>query len=74
MVELAAAWLIAAYQIGYGLAAFGGGALQQAVSLPTLYRLTAILAVLMGLLSLPITGTLRRPAAVRRIETITETG
>jgi MFS family permease len=74
MVELAAAWLIAAYQIGYGLGAFGGGALQQAVSLPTLYRLTAILAVLMGLLSLPITGTLRRPAAVRRIETITETG
>jgi MFS family permease len=74
MVELAAAWLIAAYQIGYGLAAFGGGALQQAVSLPTLYRLTAILAVLMGLLSLPITGTLRRPAAVRRIETMTETG
>jgi MFS family permease len=74
MVELAAAWLIAAYQIGYGLGAFGGGALQQAVSLPTLYRLTAILAVLMGLLSLPITGTLRRPAAVRRIETMTETG
>jgi MFS family permease len=74
MVELAAAWLIAAYQIGYGLAAFGGGALQQAVSLPTLYRLTAILAVLMGLLSLPITGTLRRPAAARRIETMTETG
>jgi MFS family permease len=74
MVELAAAWLIAAYQIGYGLAAFGGGALQQAVSLTALYRLTAILAVVMGLLSLPITGTLRRPAAVRRIETMTETG
>ena len=38
MVELAAGWLIAAYQIGYGLAAFGGGALQDAVSLPTLFR------------------------------------
>jgi MFS family permease len=73
MVELAAGWLIAAYQIGYGLAAFGGGALQQAVALPTLYRLTAVLAVLMGLLSLPIAETLRRPAAVRRIETMTET-
>ena len=36
MVELAAGWLIAAYQIGYGLAAFGGGALQDAVSLSTL--------------------------------------
>ena len=29
MVELTAGWLIAAYQIGYGLAAFGGGALQK---------------------------------------------
>ena len=64
MVELAAGWLIAAYQIGYGLAAFGGGALQEAVSLPTLFRITAILAVFMGLLSLPITGTLRRPATI----------
>ena len=35
MVELAAGWLIAAYQIGYGLAAFGGGALQEA-DLPAL--------------------------------------
>ena len=55
MVELAAGWLIAAYQIGYGLAAFGGGALQRSISLPTLYRCTAVLAVVMGLLSLPIT-------------------
>ena len=28
-VELAAGWLIAAYQVGYGLAAFGGGVLQE---------------------------------------------
>ena len=48
MVELAAGWLIAAYQIGYGLAAFGGGALQDAVSLPTLFRVTAVLVVFMG--------------------------
>ena len=54
MVELTAGWLIAAYQIGYGLAAFGGGALQKVVSLSTLFRITAALAVVMGLLSLPI--------------------
>jgi predicted MFS family arabinose efflux permease len=54
MVELTAGWLIAAYQIGYGLAAFGGGALQKVVSLSTLFRITAGLAVVMGLLSLPI--------------------
>ena len=41
MVELTAGWLIAAYQIGYGLAAFGGGALQRVVSLSTLFRITA---------------------------------
>ena len=29
IVELVAGWLIAAYQVGYGLAAFGGGALQR---------------------------------------------
>ena len=54
MVELAAGWLIAAYQIGYGLAAFGGGALQNTVSLSTLFRVTAVLAAVMGVLSLPI--------------------
>ena len=59
MVELAAGWLIAAYQIGYGLAAFGGGALQETISLPSLFRITALLAMLMGVLSLPITGRLR---------------
>ena len=42
MVELTAGWLIAAYQIGYGLAAFGGGALQKVVSLSTLFRITAV--------------------------------
>jgi hypothetical protein len=72
MVELAAGWLIAAYQVGYGLAAFGGGGLQEAVSLTT--RLTAVLAVLMGLMSVPSAGTLRRPAAVHRVETTTEPG
>ncbi len=32
-VELAAGWLIAAYQVGYGVAAFGGGVLQSQVAL-----------------------------------------
>ena len=44
--------LIAAYQIGYGLAAFGVGPLQDAgIDLATIYRATAIVAVTMGLLS-----------------------
>jgi MFS family permease len=51
MVELAAGWLIAAYQLGYGLAAFGGGALQSAVSLTTLYRGVAGLSIGMALLA-----------------------
>lgn len=54
MVELAAGWLIAAYQIGYGLAAFGGGALQDVVSLSTIYRLTALLALGMGVLGIAV--------------------
>lgn len=54
LVELAAGWLIAAYQVGYGLAAFGGGALQIAVPLPSLFRGAAVLCVVMALLALPI--------------------
>ena len=42
MVEVAAGWLIAGYQIGYGLAAFGAGALQDVVSIAALYRVTAL--------------------------------
>jgi MFS transporter, FHS family, glucose/mannose:H+ symporter len=53
-VELAAGWLIAAYQVGYGLAAFGGGALQSAVSLATIFRVAAALAVVMAFLAIPI--------------------
>jgi len=50
-VELAAGWLIAAYQVGYGLAAFGSGALQGVVSLATIFRIAAVLAVAMGVLA-----------------------
>jgi FHS family glucose/mannose:H+ symporter-like MFS transporter len=53
-VELAAGWLIAAYQVGYGLAAFGGGALQSAVSLSSIFRIAGVLAVVMALLAVPV--------------------
>jgi MFS transporter, FHS family, glucose/mannose:H+ symporter len=54
IVELAAGWLIAAYQVGYGLAAFGAGALQHFVSLPALFRIAALAMVVMGLLALVV--------------------
>jgi MFS family permease len=63
-VELAAGWLIAAYQVGYGLAAFGGGSLQAVVSLASLFRVAAVLAVVMGLVAVPIARRQRHPAAV----------
>ncbi len=52
IVELAAGWLIAAYQVGYGLAAFGAGALQRVVSLPAIFHIAAIAMVVMALLAL----------------------
>jgi MFS transporter, FHS family, glucose/mannose:H+ symporter len=54
IVELATGWLIAAYQVGYGLAAFGAGALQRLVSLTTVFRIAAAAAAGMGLLALVI--------------------
>jgi fucose permease len=54
IVELAAGWLIAAYQVGYGLAAFGAGALQHVVSLTTVFRIAAAATVGMGLLAVLI--------------------
>jgi MFS family permease len=51
IIELVTGWLIASYQLGYGLAAFGGGALQNAFSLSTLFRLAAVLAAVMGVLA-----------------------
>jgi MFS family permease len=68
IVELTAGWLIAAYQLGYGLAAFGAGALQRVLSLSALFRLAAIAAVAMGLLAIVIARRQRpslRPAAAR---------
>ncbi len=54
IVELAAGWLIAAYQIGYGMAAFGAGALQHLVSLATVFRVVAVASAGMGVLALMI--------------------
>jgi MFS family permease len=52
MSAVVASGVIAFYQAGYGIAAFGAGPLQSAgVSLSTIYGLTAIVAVAMGLLS-----------------------
>jgi len=52
MSAVVASWVIAFYQAGYGIAAFGAGPLQSAgVSLSTIYGLTAIIALAMGLLS-----------------------
>ena len=48
--------LIAAYQLGYGLAAFGIGPLQELVglSLPTIFGAVAVVALAMGGLSLVV--------------------
>jgi len=62
IVELATGWLIAAYQVGYGLAAFGGGAIQSVVKLSTVFRIAALLAIAMALVSIPIVHR-QRPAA-----------
>ena len=52
MSAVVASGVIAFYQAGYGIAAFGAGPLQSAgVSLSTIYGFTAIVAVAMGLLS-----------------------
>jgi fucose permease len=50
----AAGLIIAFYQVGYGVAAFGVGPLQDAagISLPTLYGATAVVAVVLGLLAI----------------------
>jgi MFS transporter, FHS family, glucose/mannose:H+ symporter len=61
IVELAAGWLIAAYQVGYGLAAFGAGALQHAISLSAVFRVAAVSAVIMGVLAVTI-ATRQRPS------------
>jgi fucose permease len=53
----AAGWVIAAYQLGYGIAAFGAGPLQDAgVTLPAIFAMAAVAAGLLWLLSMAITA------------------
>jgi predicted MFS family arabinose efflux permease len=58
LVEMSAATaglVIAAYQVGYGLAAFGAGPLQDAgVTLPTIFAFAAVAAGMMAVLSFVI--------------------
>jgi hypothetical protein len=57
MSAAAAGAVIAFYQLGYGIAAFGTGPLQAAgVSLPTLFAITAGVALLMALCSFAVTS------------------
>lgn len=49
--------VIAFYQLGYGIAAFGAGPLEESgIELSTLFGYTAIVAVVMGAIALTITG------------------
>ena len=66
IVELAAGWLIAAYQVGYGLAAFGAGALQRLVSLSAVFRIAAAAVVVMGFLAL-VVARQQRPSQGRPV-------
>jgi MFS family permease len=62
IVELAAGWLIAAYQLGYGLAAFGAGTLQHVVSLTAVFRIAAAAAAGMGFIAIVVAHRQPRPA------------
>jgi MFS family permease len=56
--------VIAFYQVGYGIAAFGVGPLQKAgVSLSAVFGFTAIVAAVMAVLSFGVTRVRPRPAA-----------
>jgi MFS transporter, FHS family, glucose/mannose:H+ symporter len=70
IVELAAGWLIAAYQVGYGLAAFGAGALQRVVSLPSLFRIAAVAMVAMAVLAL-VVARQQRPSSELSVSPVT---
>jgi hypothetical protein len=58
--------VIAFYQLGYGIAAFGAGPLQDAgVGLPALYGFTAVAAVVMGGLSFVLAPRQPAPSSAR---------
>jgi MFS family permease len=57
--------VIAFYQLGYGIAAFGVGPLESAgVDLPTVFGFAAIVAAAMGLLSFAVAGRRPEPASL----------
>jgi MFS family permease len=57
--------VIAFYQLGYGIAAFGVGPLLDAgVDLPTVYALAAVIALGMGVWSFVVAGTRPSPASL----------
>jgi fucose permease len=57
--------VIAFYQLGYGIAAFGAGPIQDAgVSLPTLFGLTGIVALAMGALAFVVARGRGAPASL----------
>ena len=57
--------MIACYQFGYGLAAFGVGPLRSAgVTLPEIYGASAAVAVVLAALSFAIAGGRPSPAAL----------
>ena len=62
----AAGLVIAAYQLGYGIAAFGAGPLQDAgVTLPAIFAIAAVAAGVMAVLSFVITRSGRSGAGAR---------
>jgi hypothetical protein len=65
MSDIVAGGIVAFYQLGDGIAAFGAGPLQRAgVALSTIFGLSAVVALVMGLLSI----VLARP--IHRVHTI----
>jgi MFS family permease len=65
LAEAVAGGVIAFYQIGYGLAAFGVGPLRDAgLTLPALYGASAVVAAAMGLLSFAVARRRHSPASL----------
>ena len=62
LVTIAAGWLIAAYQLGYGIAAFGAGALDRVLSLSVIFASAAVLAGVMALLATRVVAAERAAA------------
>jgi predicted MFS family arabinose efflux permease len=62
-----AGFVIASYQVGYGIAAFGiGPLLDGGVTLPTIYAFSAVIAAFMGVWSFAVTRRGQSPASLHR--------